>query len=210
MCLFVPTLIGIALAMLQGGSLRHLATLPIRGVWAIVLSFAIQAVLYATVLHDSDFVHQAGAGLYIGAIGLVSFGVLSNWRLGGAARIVFLGLALNAAAIVANGGHMPVDATALRTTQGAAQVQAMAAHDPQDYNRELATASSRLLVLSDEIPVRLPVSHGYVCSIGDLLIAAGAAALAYKGTRRPWQRPQLVGGSVASLPGTAPVLEAMH
>ena len=201
MFLIVPALLGIALAVLQGGSLQHLAALPIRSAWAILLSFAIQAVLLAIVVHNSTVEHQIGPAIYVGAFVLVTFGVLRNRHLGAGARIVFLGLALNGVAIVANGGRMPVDAAALRATAGAAQVHALATHEPQYYNRELATGSSRLLVLSDEIQVPFPISHGYVCSIGDLLICTGAAALAYKGTRRPWQRPMLVDGCAATLPG---------
>jgi hypothetical protein len=41
-------------------------------------------------------------------------------------------------------------------------------------------------VLSDVIPINSPGGLGNVFSIGDVLIAAGGAALVYSATRRPY------------------------
>jgi hypothetical protein len=43
-----------------------------------------------------------------------------------------------------------------------------------------------LRILSDIIPIDIPGRLGNVFSIGDVLIAAGGAALVYRATRRPY------------------------
>lgn len=185
MLLIIPVLLAILLALVCGGALRNLATVPFRGAGLIVASFAIQVVIYIPALRDSAPARHDGAAIYITALALVLIGVATNWRLGVAVRVALLGLALNTAVIVANGGHMPVNATAMRTVQGDARVRDIAAH--RHYaNTELANGASRLVFLSDVFPVSLPLGHGNVVSIGDALIALGVATLAYQGTRRPW------------------------
>jgi hypothetical protein len=109
-------------------------------------------------------------------------GVLSNWHLGVPLRIAALGLIMNATVIAANGGIMPVNAVALNATIGSAAVRT--AHDPSVYvNTRTANGSSHLLFLSDVIPVRVPFYHGIVFSLGDVLIASGAALLVFHGMR---------------------------
>jgi hypothetical protein len=51
------------------------------------------------------------------------FGALRTWHLGVAARIVTLGLALNATVIALNGGHIPGNAAAIRAVQGEMKVR---------------------------------------------------------------------------------------
>jgi hypothetical protein len=53
-------------------------------------------------------------------------------------------------------------------------------------NTRPAGASTRLAVLSDIIPIDSPGGWGNVYSIGDLLLAAGGAALVYSATRRQY------------------------
>jgi hypothetical protein len=200
--LIAPVLLGIVLALLRGGALRHLAALPFRGAGLIVLSLAIQVVIYFPVLRSSMLARQDGPAIYIGALALVLFGVARNWQLGPALRIVLLGLALNAVVIVANGGHMPVNAAAMRSVQGSARVSTIAAH--QSYtNTRLANRSSRLLVLSDIFPVPLPFGHGNVYSLGDALIVGGGTILVFSATRRPWRQEAVTPGQAVILPPAA-------
>ncbi len=199
MIILLPVIVGIVIALLQGGSLRLLAALPIRVVWAILLSFALQAAVYVIAVQDPEAVHKAGRAVYVAAMGLVLFGVGRNWHLGAPARLILLGLALNCAAIMANGGRMPVDVAALRSTEGAAQAAALVADDPLYYNREPATGSSRLNALSDQIRVALPADHGCVCSIGDLLLAGGAGWLVWGATRRRRSAPTCEDAHVSGL-----------
>jgi Family of unknown function (DUF5317) len=182
MLLIVPVVIATLAALLRGGSLRHLATLPVRGSGFIFASLAIQVLLYMPPFHGSAVIVRWGGAIYIGALALALIGALRNWHLGVAARIALLGLALNAIVIVFNGGHMPVNAVAMRRVLGDVEVRQIA--DQRLYsNTLLAGPSSRLVVLSDVIPVSLPGNHGNVYSIGDVLLTIGVAALAYRATR---------------------------
>ncbi len=192
MLLVVPALVAIILAAVRGGSARNLASLPVRGAWMILVSFAVQAILYFSVLRASGLVLRAGPAIYVAILGLVIIGVSRNWRLGPGAQMVLLGLVLNTTVIVANAGHMPADAVALRSVQRSAMVTDI--QHGMYYNRQLVTASSRLTILADRFPVKLPFAPGYVYSIGDAFVAVGAALLAYKGTRRPSRSASAVSG----------------
>lgn len=182
MLLLIPVLLAIAVALARGGSPRHLADLHIRG-GLIAASFAVQVLLYLPPLRQSDLARQWGGAIYVGAMALALAGALRNWHLGTAARVATLGLALNTSAIALNGGYMPVDARAMLSVRGASNVREIAAGRLYG-NTRLAGRSSTLSVLGDIIPVRLPGGQGNVYSVGDALIAAGIAALAYRATRR--------------------------
>lgn len=201
MLLLIPALIAIAVALLQGGSLRHLATLPVRAGWLIMASFAIQLLLYTSALRSSALVLQWNSVIYIGAISLSLIGALRNWRLGLGVRIATVGILLNMTVIVFNGGHMPVNAAAMRTVEGAAKVRAIASKSFYN-NTRLADRSSRLVALSDVIPVRLPGGAGNVYSLGDMFLAAGVATLAYRSTRRPFRAAEP--NSAGTVPLAAP------
>lgn len=194
MLLLIPAVLAIALALLRGGSLRHLADLPIRGSAFIAASFAIQVLLYLPALRTSGLTRHWGGDIYGGAMALALIGALRNWHLGAAARVATLGLALNASVIVLNGGYMPVDVHAMHAVQGAAKVHEIAAGRLYG-NTRLAGQSSALRVFSDVIPVRMPGGIGNVYSVGDVLLAAGIATLVYQATRRPHIVPAPNAGS---------------
>jgi hypothetical protein len=194
MLLVLPVLLGVALALASGGSFGNLSTLRLKGMGFILASFVIQLVIYIPAVRHTAIAQNDGGVIYMIVLALMIIGVARNWRFGTTTRLVLLGLALNTAVVTANGGHMPVSASALRSVQGNAMVQTIAAH--RDYaNRMLADRHSLLLPLSDAIPVPLPFGHGSVGSFGDLLIAAGAATLAFGATYRPRPRENDAFGS---------------
>ena len=185
MLLVVPLFLALALALGQGGSVRHLAVLPVRGTGLLFGSFAIQLLLYVPGVQDSALARHFGGAIYVCALLLVLAGALRNWQLGMAVRLATLGLVLNTVVIILNGGHMPVKAVAMAATQGQARVDEIAAQ--QEYsNTELATPSTRLAPLSDVLAVRLPSGYGNVYSVGDALLTTGIAGAVYKATRRPY------------------------
>ncbi|HXT36187.1 MAG TPA: DUF5317 family protein [Chloroflexota bacterium] len=186
MMLILPVLLGIAIALARGGSLHNLTTAGFRGMGAIMASFLIQLAVYMPPLRDTTVVKQHGGAIFVVVLALMLIGVARNWHLGLSARVILLGLALNTVVVVANGGHMPVNAAALRSTQGETLVRAIGVHKVS--GRALADRASLFLPLSDIIPVSFPILPGMVCSIGDLFLAAGGATLAYGATRRPNQR----------------------
>jgi uncharacterized membrane protein YfhO len=183
MLLVIPAILACVIALLRGGSLRRLSELHVRASALILGSFLIQVVVYLPALRTSTVVVKGAEPIYIAALTLAVIGMLSNWRLGPALQIAALGLFLNMLVILLNTGHMPVNASAMRSVQGQAKVSEL--KDPHIYgNTRLANSSSRLLLFSDIIPVPIPGDHGNVYSIGDVLISAGVMTLVYRATRR--------------------------
>ena len=205
MLLIATVLLGIVLALLRGGSLRYLALLPFRSGGAIVASLVIQAAIYIPAVYGLVLIQQGAAAIYIGALMLALAGVARNWRLGPAVRVALVGLAMNTAVVVANGGHMPVNLAAMRSVQSETVVRAITDHRHFSNTRP-ADRASRLLAFSDVFPVPLPFGFGNVFSLGDALIAGGAAALAYGATRRPWRAATVASGPEDSEPSTAQLL----
>ncbi len=185
MLLLTPVLLALLLALLRGGSPRNLATLPIRGSGFIIASFVLQVALSASPLRHAPLVLQWNGAIYCVVIGLALLGALRNWHLGLFARLAILGVALNILVIAANGGHMPVNAAAMQAVQGQGKVHDIGAARSFN-NTRLAGASSRLVALSDVIPIHIAGDYGNVYSVGDLMLAAGLSMLAYRATRRPW------------------------
>jgi hypothetical protein len=183
MLLLLPMLLALGVALLRGGSPRALAALPLRGGGFFLAALAVQVALYLPLLRASALAAHAGGALYAGSLALALVGALRNAALGPALWVATLGLALNTVVIVANGGHMPVSAAAMRAVRGTATVREIA--DARAFsNARLAGPATRLTPLSDVIPVRLAGGVGNVYSVGDLLLAAGGAALVYTATRR--------------------------
>ncbi len=193
MLLAAPVVFALVVAMARGGSLRHLAALPLRGSAFILGSLALQVALYLPGMQRSWIAVHHGGGIYVLALALALVGALRNWRLGVAVRFATLGLALNALVIVANGGYMPVNKSALSSAQGTVRVREVA--DAGLYgNTRLATRDNTLLPFSDVFPLRIPHGPGNVFSIGDLLIAAGVVTLTYRGTRGHVYQQEAFGG----------------
>lgn len=187
MLLLTPVLIALIIALLRGGSLRHLATIPLRGASLFLAALAVQIILYLPGIRTSALVHEYGAAIYVVSMGLAIVGALRNWNLGVALRVAALGLALNTVVIALNGGYMPTNAVAMQAVRGTATVREIA--NPHLYgNVHFAGSSTRLTLLSDVIPLRVPGGPGNVYSIGDVLLAAGVATLIYRVTRRPYAR----------------------
>ena len=167
-------LAAVALALitvpLAGGRLARLAEIRFRWVPLILLALVVQVVIMVLVPGGNDALHRL---LHIGSYGLAGVFLLVNHRQAGI-RVLATGALLNAAAIAANNGVMPASASALRvagelrTTDG--------------FANSTALAHRRLLFLGDvfAIPKSIPLHN--VFSIGDVLIALGAAIAIHTAT----------------------------
>jgi hypothetical protein len=158
MILAVP--LGIIAGLLARGSIDGLSELRLRWAWLAVAGLLVQAVLFS----DTGFelAGRAAPAIYVLSTAAVLVTVLVNWRLPGM-PIVALGSLSNLAAIVANGGSMPADPTAL----------AIAGLPVEDHGNSVVVAEPALRYLTDifAIPDGLPFAN--VFSIGDVLIAVG-------------------------------------
>ena len=154
---------GIVAGLLLGGRMSGLGRLEFRWTPVILAGLLVQVLLF------SDFVAERIGGLgppiYIASTVAVLVAVLRNVRVPGMA-LVALGAASNLAAILANGGFMPVSEAALLAN----------GREPSTiYSNSRLIADPALEPLTDifAMPPWMPFAN--VFSIGDLLIAAGVA-----------------------------------
>jgi uncharacterized protein DUF5317 len=136
-------------------------------------------------------------------LSLTSYAVLvvatvANRRLPGT-PLIGLGLASNVLAMVANGGHMPATAAALR---------ALGRVEHGVHANSIGLAHPALPWLVDRFATPRWVPFASVFSVGDVLIVAGAAVLLWSatGARAPWRHRSVLdraGDGAVSGTGTA-------
>jgi hypothetical protein len=155
--------IGVLVGFLLGGRLERLAELRLRWVPLILLGLAVQFAIYTEV--GGRIVGEVGPELYIASTAVVFVAVLRNARVPGVA-VIAVGAGCNLAAIVANGGWMPADASALASVGGLGA----------GYTNSVVVANPPLGLLTDlfALPAWLPFAN--VFSVGDALIGIGVAA----------------------------------
>jgi hypothetical protein len=171
--------IGIVFAVLLGGRLSRVLDVHLRCQALVVLALGVQVVLLAGLGDGFSNLQQRGLHLTSYAL-LIVFAVvnLRVWAL----VPVLLGTGLNALAIAANAGRMPVADHA---------AEAMGGLRPSD-DSNVTTASDRLGFLGDvfALPAEVPLAN--VFSVGDLFIGFGmaafivAASLSRDGERALW------------------------
>ncbi|HET9090875.1 MAG TPA: DUF5317 family protein, partial [Acidimicrobiales bacterium] len=174
-------LLGAAAGRLAGGRLSHLARMRFRHLGVVALAVGVQVALGAASTRTSVPAGLRGT-LVVGSDLLVGAWILLNLRHRPTAdrvalSAVALGWLANLVPIVAD-GSMPVSAAALRR---AAMTTAGVARGHLGKHVLLAAGHGGLVaLLGDWIPIR-PLAA--VASPGDLLMAAGLAALVAAGTR---------------------------
>ena len=198
MLLLVAAAIGILGGLWHGGALVHFARLPFRWPLLFLIGLILRTIAF------SRFVPPGAATivLYSLAIGFLCAGMLANRRIVGI-ELVLLGLVLNAAVILANGGAMPITAAALRSVGGFEFARQLRETGPIGHV-ELAGPGTLLLPLGDIIPLSPTPGVGIVASVGDFAIAAGTMVIFYFGTLRPprGDEPQAVPASGDTFTGT--------
>jgi hypothetical protein len=170
--------IGIAAGYLVGGRLDRLGALRLRWVPLILLGLLLQVAIFSDAIGRAA--GDAGPAIYIASAAIVFAAVVRNVKVPGV-WVIAIGAGCNLAAIVANGGWMPADPTALAAIGGLGQ----------GYTNSIDAADPALRPLTDlfVLPAWLPFSN--VFSVGDVLIGVGVAAtiaLAMRGPK-PAGRP---------------------
>jgi hypothetical protein len=184
--LLVALAVALVLALALGGSLSRLAEAHIRRSPLILLSLALQVLVFS---RWWQVVLAASRGL-TGALYLVSLGLLLhvvwlNWRLPGLALLA-LGLVANTAVIFANGGTMPA---ALSALQVAGIVDSQTAFEAmRTSNSSIIGSTTPLWFLGDIWAIPRPFPLANVYSPGDVLIGLGAIWFVVANTR-PRQAP---------------------
>ena len=178
MILLVALIITILIAVLRGGRLRDLGKLSIRWPWLPLLAFLVQAYMVFFPAERSEGLLTLRASVLVGSYICLLAMAWSNCRLPGI-RLIALGVLMNFAVMVANGGYMPVTPEALMTAghQDLAHSMESRARVASSKDVILEREETTLWWLSDifVIPRDWPLSGSF--SLGDVVIALGAFVL---------------------------------
>lgn len=168
MIALVAVAVGVLVGVSAGGDLRRLASTRLRG--ETVLCVLLVAEVLLPLLRVEGIVGRVAFLVWILTLPAGAVVALWNWRLPGMAA-VGVGLLLNTAVVVANGG-MPVLPEAALAAGGSAGSWVAATGD---FVHGVATSATRLLPLADVAPVPWPMKS--VASAGDIVMLVGLAAL---------------------------------
>jgi len=174
--LALAALLGTLGGLWHGGALRHFARLSFRWPLIFLAGLLLRAVAFSPLVSHGG----AASALYAVALALLVTGMAVNRRIVGI-ELVLLGLLLNAAVILANGGAMPITTDALRSIGQYDFALRLRDQGPIGHVA-LATPETLLRGLADVIPLAPLPFLGLVVSIGDLLIATGVLVIFYFGT----------------------------
>lgn len=183
MILAVAAVVAILIGWLRGGSLSHLADLPLRGGWIAVVAFGLQVYLiYFPELKTEGL--SARVGLLFFSYALLFFVVWQNRRLPGIG-ILAVGLVTNLSVMLLNGGYMPITPEALAQVGHTQNILS-----PEPGGRVLASKDIVLprdmtlaWWLADIFVLAPPFPWPTVFSVGDVLIATGIFLLVQHGMR---------------------------
>jgi hypothetical protein len=182
MSLALPVLAALVVSLALGGSLRRLAELPLRATWLFFGAVVLQIAAFPFAFLPWTTGDATQKGLWLASYLLLLAAAVANRRLAGV-PIAALGMLANLAAIVANGGRMPVAAEAMRAAGDSYAVR----------NNSIQSADPTLSWLVDRwaAPDWIPLAN--VFSVGDLVIAVGAFVIVFVAMRPrlPGLRPRV-------------------
>jgi len=103
--------------------------------------------------------------------------------------VMFVGLAANLAAILANGGLMPIERSSVAAAIGAERASRYAPGEwiPGSKDVLVEQGEGRIVALGDSLVVRAGSGRGIVASPGDVVVLAGVMLLAAEASL-DWQR----------------------
>jgi len=179
MILVVAIVVSILIAVLRGGRFAALAELPLRWGVLAVAAFVIQAFfIYQPPSHKTAGLWGWQETLFVASHLLLVAAVWANRHLGGA-KWIGLGLLLNLAVMITNGGWMPVAPAAVLQAGHAGLVSSLTpgARVYSSKNIVLLPEETNLRFLSDMFVLPRPFPIPSVFSIGDVCVALGAFLL---------------------------------
>lgn len=174
--------LSLLIAGLRRGGLRRISHLSFRLWPLVILAALLQALLPFTGANLGE-----GAALFALVLSylLILFALYENrdsfWL-----RVAALGVALNFAAIVSNGG-MPVSLRPLGEIHGRKSVREFQ-QGSRDFVHVPLANNSRLRGLSDIIPLRPPYPLPNIISIGDVILSVGVFCYLERGSRYSGRR----------------------
>lgn len=211
--LYLSILVGAAFGLATARRSRSHALAAVRSPVLLLLALSLQVpFIYSPPVAPGDGLDPLRLTLPAGLLLTASF-LACNRHLPGA-RLALLGVAANAAVVLANGGLMPTNARALEAA--GMETRAATSSDPhgtrllRSKDVLLRPEETHLLWLSD-VFVSPPMPRRTVMSVGDLFLAAGLATLAAAAMRRSMARHAVTarapGGAGARVEGIALALD---
>lgn len=172
---------GLILGLIAGGSLDNLARIKLRWVGLLFAGLVIRAATEFALEAGVDFAAAFRAPLFAIGFAVLLGGLWANRSLPGMS-LAFVGIALNAIAVTANGGFMPVWLPSLLAA-GFPATEPLSAFHLTVAEGVGSEALRAALPLADIIPIPLPIVRN-VASIGDLFITAGLGFFLFAATVR--------------------------
>jgi hypothetical protein len=176
-------LVGVSLAtaagFLFGGKIGRLGGVRVVWWWAGLAAFAAQNAAIGVVRGMAE---GPAIALLVGSHVALVLVALLNTRLPGA-RVVLVGLAMNLACMLANGGLMPIAPETLAMTEHAVEWRIGAGTAGTWLQRSkdviLPADQTNLALLSDRYVANLPGGLSRVFSVGDVLLVAGMSMFVF-------------------------------
>ena len=178
--------IGLVLGLLLGGRIGRLADIHFEWLWVAILALMVQMVLFMEPFWTT--LGGFGPPIYVASTATVLVVVLRNLRALPGLALVAVGTVSNLAAIIANGGYMPVTAEALGIAEPTVTKYG---------GNSVLTADPMLAPLVDRFPLPEWLPFWNVFSVGDVLISAGIVVVMVIAMRRK-QDPAASGGPTGS------------
>ncbi|HEV7665105.1 MAG TPA: DUF5317 family protein [Chloroflexota bacterium] len=175
------SMVGVAVALLRGGSLSEWNNVQVRWWFVAVASLGLQLILHNQPVDHQPWAITFGPLIWLACLsGLLA--VLARNAVASTARatrlawtVAAVGVGLNLLVVAANGGFMPQSSDARSSTRGA-----VAATDERRLrNVRPMSGETQLNALGDVIAEPTWLPNANVISIGDVLLGIGLGAWAF-------------------------------
>ncbi|NJD27551.1 MAG: MFS transporter [Chloroflexi bacterium] len=176
---------GLVLGLLAGGRLDNLASVRLRLVQLLFLGLILRFATQVAIEAGIDPAEALRLPLFASGFALLLIGLWVNREQPGL-PLAFVGILMNAVAVVTNGGAMPVWAPSIEAAGLGNEVFATPFHRIVGLAAEGGISGDFLALagpLGDIIPIPIPFLRN-VASIGDLFLAAGLAFFLFAVTVR--------------------------
>jgi Family of unknown function (DUF5317) len=198
MVLAEAAIAGILLGLLSGGHLGALGELRIRRVELVYAAVLLQVGAFPSGILPWSTPDRIARGLWLASFALLIAFTAVNRSVRGVA-VVFVGLASNLAAVLANGGLMPASPHAIRAAGMTYRLQ----------NNSISIVHPHLAWLTDRWAVPEWIPWGNVFSVGDVLIAAGIIATVVLAMHGRARSPGESSGTATRISATRPRARAI-
>jgi hypothetical protein len=180
MLILVVAFAGLVLGLLRGGSLSGLAQLSFRWIPLVIAGLGLQFLIFPLLGGVSIVPALYIPPLYILSMALLGLWVVLNRHIPGIV-LMGIGLLMNMAAIVTNGGYMPIDIDAANAL-GQSRDPATGGTEIRNHSRA-TRGPVQLWIFTDILLITGIGWFSSVFSIGDVLLALGASRLLYCSVR---------------------------